>query len=306
MSYIKIPTRTTFDINAASDINQLMVNNDFLYDKIYEEIIKDIQMLKVENVLCNPLDIPSDYMIADGSVFPSGSTAELIHVSGGTLFDKIYTPTERTNIPDLLGQHIRYSDMGSGLDPDADKRRQLTTGLVDTSAGNLYLSPYHINLIKEAFDAGREIQIGELNTDLWTGFTVRGTVASVNTTSNYITLTDIIGTWTDGSKSLVLKGDLVGSFQKDIAIEHRHYQYVDTNASGSGINLYSGGDETPASYSSEGNNVEYRIRYSDVTATKDLDANTGMTGLQDSGGDETRPANIALLPLVRIHYEDLT
>lgn len=285
MSYINIASRTTEDLNASADINQLMMNDNFILNKIYEEILTEIELLKVESCFCDPLNIPSEYMIADGSAFPSLSEAKIIHNTGGTIlsgtpFERTYTAKGLTNIPNVLGQHLRYSSMGSTVSPGRDDRRQAVSGTVDISSGVvIYLSAYHINIIKNAVDNSRPVIIGQAPTTIFDDLTVYGTVSTINTTLNYIVLTSVTGTFTAGSgRSLIIKGDVVGSFQNDQLQDHIHYMYMNQDDNSvAPIVGNQGGRNTLGLY----------------TATSAV--------YSAKAGLETRGKNIALLPLVRVY-----
>lgn len=324
--YPKVPVRNSDGVISAVDqenFNRNIINllknkvskdnkavNVDLTSLIYDEILLEIEMMKVSTVLCDPLNISSKYLICDGSTIPSDSEAYIIHNTGGTVtkdsFSKAYsTVYGRSSIPDLLGYHLRYQDIGSAIDPDRATRRQLATGTVNTSSGVIvYFPKYYINIIKDAVDNSRTIVIANGSVGLFGTLAIYGTVSSVNTDLNYVVLTSVTGTFTAGSQSLIIQGDLIGSFQKDAmqritgTINTINYQKDNTAVLRSLTGVFSdaGNVDTSTRKSTEDSTTTRNIRQTIFNSANSVSPNTAKTSEY-----ETRGINAALLPLVRVY-----
>ena len=314
--YPKVPVRDSDGVISAVDqenFNRNIINllknkvskdnkavNVDLTSLIYDEILLEIEMMKVSTVLCDPLNISSKYLICDGSTIPSDSEAYIIHNTGGTVtkdsFSKAYsTVYGRSSIPDLLGYHLRYQDIGSAIDPDRATRRQLATGTVNTSSGVIvYFPKYYINIIKDAVDNSRTIVIANGSVGLFGTLTIYGTVSSVNTDLNYVVLSSVTGTFSTGEQSLIIQGDLIGSFQKDAM------QRITGSLGGPAIATayYSTSGVFTATvwtvkWSAAGPNYIGTVQFNSANSTSPNAAKTSEY--------ETRGINVALLPLVRVY-----
>ena len=167
---------------------------------------KSIEIMEIKWALIDPLSLPDCYQICDGSSWYNPSYAKTYWEAKG-----IY------NIPDLRGFHLRAAALGSSYDPDRNSRRQVTKGNVAVGANvAITLSKYHTKLIYEAFSKGRPVIIGLKPGDMFSTLTVYGTVAQMSVEANQVILSSVTGTFTTASNvSLVLQGDLAGSFQSD-------------------------------------------------------------------------------------------
>lgn len=166
---------------------------------------KYIENMKVDWALIDPLSLDDAFQICDGSAWKANTYASTYWNAKGI-----------ANIPDLRGYAVRAHDRGATNDADRATRVQAVTApTVSTSSGTVITLPkYHINIINEALSLSRTVIIGEKGATIFTTLSVYGTVASVSLVNNTVTLTSITGSFTAGSnKSLIIKGDLVGSFQ---------------------------------------------------------------------------------------------
>jgi hypothetical protein len=300
MAYAEITTRTTDDLNASADINQLMENINIARKERIDDILLKIEMLEVVSALCDPLNISSKFMIADGSTIPSDSEAYIIHNTGGTIlsgtyFERTYTGKGLTVLPDIRGYHPRYMAKGSTADADRANRRQGVTGTVDTTSGTIiYLPKYYINIISEAVTNSRTVIIGVLNSTIFTDPTIYGTVQSVNTSLNYVVLTSITGTFTAGSASLVVKGDVIGSFQND-QMQRITGSMGKTGEAGT---IFTG---TCSGAIVRGTNTNNNVYFNGTSGSRYLINFDSSKSTGARAGAETYGKNIALLPLVRIY-----
>lgn len=299
MSYLNLITRTTDDLNSSGDINQLMVNCNYILEKIYDELLSEIEMFEIKSVLCDPLNIPSKYLIADGSTIPSNSEAYIVHNSGGTInkdsYVKVYTAKGKTNIPDVLGQHLRYYSIGRTTDPDRKARYQYLTGTLASDLITVTLPKYYINIIKYAIDKGFECFLGEgtpfsPTTSIWATWTWYRQIIATNQNNNTITLASSgSGTPTAGVKTFIMQGDIIGSFQTDAirnitGYVHGHGGFR-PDASYVASGAFAGGGSGLAGPEIWGGGYYLSLDASRVVPT----------------GSENKPKNIALMPLVRVY-----
>ena len=178
---------------------------------------KEIENLIIKWALIDPIYLDASFQVCDGTAWRPGSYAETYWGTRGL-----------TNIPDLRGYGIRAADKGKTVDPDRLDRRQVVTGnvLAVSTTSTILFPIYYCKIIKEALDANRTVVIGTpaaaLPTAIFDTLTIYGTVTAVDLSTNIVTIGTITGTFTTGSKSLVIKGDTIGSFQDDAVGEHSH------------------------------------------------------------------------------------
>lgn len=237
-----------------------------------------IENMIVEWSMVDPTNLSANYQVCDGSVWKTNTYAKTFWEAEGVL-----------RIPNLLGQVPRASASGSTNDPDRADRRQAVTGTVDITSGTVITLPkYYINLLKNAIDNARTIIIGQTLTTIFDTLAVFGTIQSVNTTLNTVTLTTITGTFTAGvGRSLIIKGDVVGSFQNDAM-----QKITGTIGNGSaGFNWLSGALQPAGATSYLSQVVGSAGNYANFDSSFSTDARTST---------ETRPKNIALLPVMMV------
>jgi hypothetical protein len=94
------------------------------------------------------------------------------------------------------------------------------------------LPNFYCNVIKEARDKGRTVQIGINTTDMFGTLSPVGTVSSVDLINNTVTVGTAL---TVGATALIIKGDCIGSFQRDALLNHKHY--IDTYQGSAGSSV---------------------------------------------------------------------
>ncbi len=163
-------------------------------------IQKEIENLVVKWALIDPLTLSDDFQICDGSTWKAG-------------YAKTYWDAKGlTNIPNLCGYALRAMDMSKGVDPDCADRRQRATGTVATGGTVIALPKYYINIIDEAIQAGRTVKIGINASDMFGTLSPVGTVTAVDIIAKTVTVGTAL---TVGEQSLIIQGDVIGSFQSD-------------------------------------------------------------------------------------------
>lgn len=225
-------------------------------------IIKyEIEALITHWCLVDPTQLPAVYQICDGSVWKAGSYAETF-----------WTPKGLTKIPNLCGYGLRSADRSSTQnDPDRDDRRQAVTGQVLTGGTTVSLPAFYCNVIKEARDKGRTVQIGINTTDMFGTLSPVGTVSSVDLINNTVTVGTAL---TVGTTALIIRGDCIGSFQMDQFGSHRH-SYTTNNAPQLNFSI---GSQPP----------------------RTDDTNGSQAYTHYTGGNETRIKNISYLPIMYV------
>ena len=160
---------------------------------------KYIEMMKIEWVLVDPLNIDDCLQVCNGQTWKSGYAKTFWEARGISV------------IPNVLGQHVRSSSLGSTSDPDRADRRQLCSGSIATGGTSITLPKYYVNIINEAYLVGRTVQLGIYAGDLFATVTW-GTVNGVTPSSNTVTVGTAL---TVGNQQIIIRGDVIGSFQND-------------------------------------------------------------------------------------------
>ena len=192
----------------------------------------------------------------------------------GSYAETFWSAKGLTKIPNLCGYGLRSADRSSTQnDPDRDDRRQAVTGQVLTGGLTVSLPAFYCNVIKEARDKGRIVQIGINATDMFGTLSPVSTVTAVDLSTNVVTLTSG-SALTVGATALIIKGDCIGSFQRDEFKTHFH-EYANRGDAGAvGATVVCG---------YHGNNY-----------------GTGSSGVLPKGGNETRIKNISYLPIMYV------
>ena len=111
---------------------------------------QEIENLIVKWALIDPVELDVAFQVCNGDPWRSGSYAE-----------SFWSPRGLTKIPNLCGYGLRSADRSSTQnDPDRDDRRQAVTGLVLTGGLTVSLPHFYCNVIQEALNKTRTVQIG--------------------------------------------------------------------------------------------------------------------------------------------------
>jgi hypothetical protein len=244
-------------------------------------IIKyEIEALIIHWCLVDSTQLPAVYQVCDGSVWKSGSYAE-----------SFWSPRGLTKIPNLCGYGLRAADRSSTQnDPDRDDRRQAVTGEVLTGGLTVSLPAFYCNVIKEARDKGRTVQIGINSSDMFGTLSPVSTVSNVDLTTNVVTVGTAL---TVGATALIIKGDCIGSFQRDAMqkITGQAYGLYSGWSSRSGVFYFSGEN---VKRSDAGGSAIYPA-YLNIDSSYSTSPNPAKTS-----DYETRIKNISYLPVMYV------